>query len=416
MATSARRGISPQALGIDRQFPVVVLTGFLGSGKTTLLNRFLHHPATSNTAVIVNELGEVGLDHLLVHAPVDETVLLDNGCLCCTLRGDLSATLQELVARRVTGEIPPFERVVIETTGTADPVPMVQTLVDDEDVRPFFHLDGIVSALDALNAEQQLDHHFQAVKQVAVADRVLLTKPDLVNEATLARLTDRARGLNPGVAVDVVMDGEIDPARLLGSGSGPKSSRSADVESWLGEAACEAIARTRAASDPCDHEEDDGHHAHHHHGDAIRTFTVRRSIRVNPAGLKLWLDLLSVYQGPNLLRVKGILNVEGRPVLVNVVQHACHPPRTLDEWPDDDRSSRVVFITHGLDRARLETTLEALTFAPANRTGGTRLIDRGDYRRFTGILERFRGAGPARARRPSARVSGGFLTRRVAED
>ena len=141
-ATGARRGISPEALGMEGGFPVVVLTGFLGSGKTTLLNRFLQHPSTSNTAVIVNELGEVGLDHLLVHSPVDETVLLDNGCLCCTLRGDLSATLQTLVARRVTGEIPPFERVVIETTGTADPVPAVQTLVEDEDVRPFFRLDG----------------------------------------------------------------------------------------------------------------------------------------------------------------------------------------------------------------------------------------------------------------------------------
>ena len=409
MAMDARRGISPQALGIDRQFSVVVLTGFLGSGKTTLLNRLLHHPSTSNTAVIVNELGEVGLDHLLVHSPVDETVLLDNGCLCCTLRGDLSATLQELVARRVTGEIPPFERVVIETTGIADPVPMVQTLVEDEDVKPFFRLDGIVSVVDALNAEQQLEHHFQSVKQVAVADRVLLTKPDLVNDATLERLTGRVNALNPGVAVDVVMHGEIDPAQILGNESGLRAGRGADVETWLGESACEAIARARAASNVCDHSSDHGDHRehgehgdrgghgdhpHHHHGDSILTFSIRRAIRVHPAGLKLWLDLLSVYQGPSLLRVKGILNVEGRPVLINVVQHACHPPRTLDEWPDDDRSSRIVFITHGLERGTLEATLEALTFVPADRSG-ERLIDRGDYRRFTGIVERFRGAGPS---------------------
>ena len=401
MAMDAGRGISPEALGIDRQFSVVVLTGFLGSGKTTLLNRLLHHPSTSNTAVIVNELGEVGLDHLLVHSPVDETVLLDNGCLCCTLRGDLSATLQELVARRVTGEIPPFERVVIEATGTADPVPMVQTLVEDDDVKPFFRLDGIVGVVDALNAEQQLEHHFQAVKQVAVADRVLLTKPDLVNDATLERLTRRVNALNPGVAVDVVMHGEIDPAQILGNEPGLRAGRGADVESWLGESACEAIARARAAGDVCDHPSDHGDrgnhgnhgdHPHHHHGDAILTFSIRRAIRVHPAGLKLWLDLLSVYQGPSLLRVKGILNVEGRPVLINVVQHACHPPHALDEWPDDDRSSRIVFITHGLERGSLETTLEALTFVPAERSG-ERLIDRGDYRRFTGILERFRGAG-----------------------
>ena len=394
MATDARRGISPEALGIDRHVPVVVLTGFLGSGKTTLLARFLRHPSTSNTAVIVNELGEVGLDHLLVHSPVDETVLLDNGCLCCTLRGDLSATLQELVARRVTGDIPPFERVVVETTGTADPVPMVQTLVEDGDVKPFYRLDGVVGVVDALNGEQQLDRHFQAVKQVALADRVLLTKPDLVNETTLERLAGRVGALNPGVAVDVVLHGALEPARMLGNGPGSHAGRDADVESWLGESACEAVARARAASEACAHAHDDGDHAHHHHGDAIRTFSIRRAIRVHPAGLRLWLDLLSVYQGPSLLRVKGILNVEDRPVLVNVVQHACHPPRTLDEWPDDDRSSRLVFITHGLEQARLETTLEALTFVPATRSGA-RLVDRGDYRRFTGILERFRGAGPS---------------------
>ena len=393
-ATDARRRISPEALGMEGNFPVVVLTGFLGSGKTTLLSRFLRHPSTSNTAVIVNELGEVGLDHLLVHSPVDETVLLDNGCLCCTLRGDLSATLQALVARRATGEIPPFERVVIETTGTADPVPMVQTLVEDEDVRPFFRLDGVVGVLDALNGEQQLDHHFQSVKQIAVADRVLLTKPDLVNETALKRLAERVDRLNPGVAVDVVMHGELDPARILGNGPGAQAGRGADVESWIGEPACEAIARARAAGGACGHTAAEGDHAQHHHGDAIRTFSIRRAIRVHPAALKLWLDLLSIYQGPSLLRVKGIINVEQRPVLINVVQRACHPPRTLDKWPDEDRDSRIVFITHGLEKARLETTLEALTFVPAPRSG-QRFIDRADYRRFTGILERFRGAGSA---------------------
>ena len=395
-ATGARRGISPEALGMEGGFPVVVLTGFLGSGKTTLLNRFLQHPSTSNTAVIVNELGEVGLDHLLVHSPVDETVLLDNGCLCCTLRGDLSATLQALVARRITGEIPPFERVVIETTGTADPVPAVQTLVEDEDVRPFFRLDGVVGVLDALNGGQQLDHHFQSVKQIAIADRVLLTKPDLVNETTLKRLADRVGCLNPGVAVDVVMHGELEPARILGNGPDTRAGRGADVESWIGEPACEAVARARAAASTCGYTtaEGDHDHARHHHHDAIRTFSIRRAVRVHPAALKLWLDLLSVYQGPNLLRVKGLLNVEQRPVLINVVQHACHPPRSLDEWPDEDRDSRIVFITNGLEKARLETTLEALDFVPTPRSG-QRFIDRRDYRRFTGILERFRGAGPA---------------------
>lgn len=387
---TGRRSLSLQALGLSVTFPVTVLTGFLGSGKTTLLKQFLTHPQTHNTAVIVNELGEVGLDHLLIHSPTDETVLLDNGCVCCTLRGDLSATLQELVAARVEGRIPPFERVVIETTGTADPVPLLQTILEDSDVQPFFRLDGLITVVDALNGESQLDQHFQSVKQAAVADRIVISKPDLVDEPGLERLARRLQHLNPGVPVDVAAHGRMPPARLTGASLDPRYARGGDVEAWLSESACAALEKARAASAACDHEHGPDE-ASHHHADAVQTFSVRRDSVIHPAGLKLWLDLLSIFQGPRLLRVKGILNVAGRPVVVNLVQHASHPPESLDSWPGDDRDTRIVFITHGLQRADLESTLEALDFEPQVRAG-TKHIDAADYQRFTGILARFRGA------------------------
>ena len=219
-ATDAHCGISPEVLGMEGSLPVVVLTGFLGSGKTTLLARFLRHPSTSNTAVIVNELGEVGLDHLLVHSPVDETVLLDNGCPLLHAARRLERHLAGACRPPRHGRNPAVRAGRHRDHRHRGPVPMVQTLVEDGDVRPFFRLDGVIGVLDALNGEQQLEHHFQSVKQIAVADRVLLTKPDLVNETTLNRLKERVGTLNPGVAVDVVMHGELDPARLLAMARG----------------------------------------------------------------------------------------------------------------------------------------------------------------------------------------------------
>lgn len=388
-AVPQSRGFTREDLGLEESLPVTILTGFLGSGKTTLLTRLLKHEQSANIAVIVNELGEIGLDHLLVQSPVDETVLLDSGCLCCTLRGDLSATLQQLLARRVTGDVPAFERVVIETSGMADPVPLLQTLVADADVRPFFHLDSLVTLLDARNGPAQLDTHFQSVKQVAVADRVLITKSDLVSNEVVGQLTARIGALNPGVPVDVVLHGDVDPSMVFGLGLETRVHSGGEVEDWLNDAAREAASaarsKTKAHTDSHIHDQQ----IHHHHDDAILTFGFRSDKIVHPAGLKLWLDLLSVFQGPGLLRVKGLVNVEGRPVVVNTVQHVCHPPEALDEWPGNDRSSRIVFITVGLERAALESTLTALDFRPSGKSDGAR-IDTADYRRFTAILEGIR--------------------------
>ncbi|TFH47999.1 MAG: hypothetical protein E4H01_07185 [Lysobacterales bacterium] len=245
--------------------------------------------------------------------------------------------------------------------------------------------------LDALNGQQQMDTHFQSIKQIAVADLVLISKADLVNTAILDDLGSRINQLNPGVAVELVNQGSFDPSRILGAGFDAGGKRSADVDSWLSEAACEAVARARDAAAECRHHPSSGAHIHHHHDDAVQTFSVRHRGVVHPAGLKLWLDLLSVFQGPGLLRVKGIVNVEERPILVNFVQRACHPPLELDAWPSDDRSTRIVFITYGLEPEDLKTTLEALDFKPVRRQEN-KLIDPSDFNRFTGILARFRGS------------------------
>jgi G3E family GTPase len=290
---------------------------------------------------------------------------------------------------------------VIETTGTADPVPLLQTLVDDPQVRPFLRVDGLITVVDGRNANGQLDAHFQCVKQVAVADRVLISKADLVGPADISALERRILALNPGVDIDTVLHGEVDPALILEAAPALREERPATVEAWLSEDAVRAAERARAQGGRCegghDHEgaaahDHHHHHHHHHHHDDVGTFSVRHEAPVHPAGLKLWLDLLSVFLGPNLLRVKGLMNVDGTPVVVNLVQHVCHPPEELPVWPGASRESRIVFITRGVERAALESTLEALSFRPGAGLPPGRL-DPAAYARFTSIMERFRAPG-----------------------
>jgi G3E family GTPase len=392
--------ISLDDLGLERVVPVTVVTGFLGSGKTTLLSRLLAHSDIKNTAVIVNELGEVGLDHLLVQSPVDETILLENGCICCTMRGDLSATLQEMVARCVSGELPRLDRVVVETTGSADPVPLLQTLVEDVDVTNFYRFDGLVTVVDAFNGSQQLDVHFQSIKQAALADLVLFSKTDLVDGQVLDNLGSRIQRLNPGVKTGRVLNGEIDPQVILGIASPGRDSLNDGVDAWLSEAAHEAVTRVNLVAHQCDVESENDDHRHHNHNhnhdDAVNTFSVTRAGEIHPAALNLWLDLISVFQGPALLRAKGILNINGYPVLINVVQHVCHPPRELEVWPDDDRSTRIVFITHNLDQQSLKSTLSALDYMPSD-SAPQELFTQDDYRQFTNILENIKGVSTLEA-------------------
>jgi len=354
--------------------PATILTGFLGSGKTTLLNRLLSHEGMANTAVIVNEFGEIGLDHLLVETPDESMVLMDSGCLCCTILGDLVQTLQTLLAKRMTGAVPAFERVVIETTGLADPAPILHTLIADPDVTAYYRLDSVVAVVDAVNADSQFDTHFESVKQAAVSDRIVISKTDLAGEDTVSNVVARLAGINPGATIFQAVMGEIEPDRLFGADVVSVQARAGTISAWLGADA------------------HDSRHSHHH-DDGIRTFSVTRDRPIEAAGLELWLDLLASYRGPNLLRVKGLLNVAGKPVVVHAVQHLFHPPLALEAWPDGDRRSRIVFITHGIGRADIDATLDALDFKPEPPAGSGRL-DPSDYARFVSLVKRFEDPAP----------------------
>ena len=324
--------------------PVTVLTGFLGAGKTTLLNRLLRRPELAGTAVLVNEFGEIGLDHLLVEKLDDDTVLLNAGCLCCTVRGDLSRALRDLQPRVQAGEV---RRIIIETTGLADPAPIIHTMMGDPAIAVRYRLDGIVTVVDAVHAIGQLDEHEEAVRQVAVADRLVLAKTDLANPEAL---TARLHRLNPGAALLTADHGEINPEAILNLGLFDASGKITDVKAWL------------------DAEAFDQHHHDHHHHDVnrhdtrIQAFCLTYQEPLHWQGIGTCLEMLIGTRGENLLRVKGILNLVGqdRPVAIHGVQHLFHEPVLLPAWPEGDpRTSRIVFITRDLDRETVEMGLRA---------------------------------------------------------
>jgi G3E family GTPase len=357
--------------------PVSVLTGFLGSGKTTLLSRLLRHPGMADTAVIINEFGEIGLDHHLVEAADGEPVVMSSGCLCCTVRNDLVDTLRGLYLKRVRGVVPEFKRVVIETTGLADPAPILHTLMEDPVVETYYSLDSVVTTVDAVHGQSQLDAQPESVKQAAVADRLVLTKTDLASPDTVAQLQRRLGRLNPGAPLFAAVQGEIDPEQLFNAGLYNPETKSIDVRNWLRD---EAI----AASDPHGHAHGhDDHHGHgHDHGQPAPLDVNRHDARIRAHCLlldepldwdsfSLWLGSLASGYGDRLLRVKAILNIRGEPgpVAVHGVQHMFHPPARLPAWPDDDRRSKLVFITRDIERRFLEESLAAYRGDQAQRAG-----------------------------------------------
>jgi G3E family GTPase len=322
--------------------PVTLVTGFLGSGKTTLLAALLRRPELSETAVIVNELGEVGLDHHLLRRVDERTVLLSSGCVCCTLRGDLSDELRDLLDRSDAGEIPPFRRVVVETTGIADPTPIVNTLLTDPFVPHHYELDAVVATVDG-------QHGLcgpESVKQVAAADVLVLTKPDLADEDGLGGLERELAAINPVAPVLRCAFGEIDPQVLLDAAQPQVSDR--NLGSW------------RPGTAPDEHGDGDGHRDGNGHGHGVRAVVLELDEAVDWTAFGIWLTMLLHARGSDLYRVKGLLDVGGDgPLLVNGVQHAVHPPVHLDDWPEGERRSRLVVIGRGVDAAELTASLQA---------------------------------------------------------
>jgi G3E family GTPase len=310
------------------KIPVTVVTGFLGAGKTTLLKRFLASPEGQGTAVIVNEFGAVGIDDVLVRDSADETVLLGNGCVCCITRTDLQAALRRLVFDRERGTVPPFGRVVIETSGLADPGPILQTFSTDRALGGEFHIDVVLTVVDAVTGEASLGAAAEARKQVILADRLVISKTDLADAGTVERLTRHLQQLNPRASIDIAVSGALDPQRIVEPIAGERSGFVAEAE----------------------------------HSDGVTSFVIEPDKPIEWLGFARAMETLIALRGADLLRVKGILNVTGcqGPVLVQYVQHLAHPPVELETWPDENRNGRIVFITRNIPQQNVRDLFAAV--------------------------------------------------------
>ncbi|HEX2256123.1 MAG TPA: GTP-binding protein [Afifellaceae bacterium] len=345
----------------SNRLPVSIVTGFLGSGKTTLLNQLVRHPGMADTALIVNEFGEIGIDHALVDQAFENTVLMDSGCICCSIRGDLIDTIEDLFANAALGRIPSFSRILIETTGLADPVPIVHALAAGEEALGRCALDLVVTTVDGVLGAAQLAEHPEVESQIAVGDVILVTKSDIAEEETVRRLTRRIATVNPGIPVHRIEHGRIDPELLFAAG------------------------RRAGTVPPAGHNQEhthDGAHGHahdhdhgqepaaHRHG-TIQAQAVTAERPLSPVRLRRFLETLLSLRGEHLLRVKGIVAMEGedRPVVIQGVGAAFSPPATLPAWRDRPRRSELVFIFRGLDGAALEQAFRRMVLEemPADR-------------------------------------------------
>ena len=344
--------------------PVTILTGFLGSGKTTVLNSLLKLPDLKDTAVIVNEFGEVGIDHLLVEQAFENAVLLKNGCICCTVRGDIADTLATLWQQVEAGEIPSFSRIVIETTGLADPAPVAHTLMDEAAIDYACKLDGIVTTVDAVHILGQLQRQEEARKQVALADRILLTKTDMVKSEQQASVMQALRQLNPRAPVRVVLNGAAQAEDVFGLAPDPDTANS--FQQWL-----------MAPEEPDSHHDHDHDHEHHHdhshahghhHGDdpfrhdaEIGSVVVTSAEPLRLPALQAWLDSLLSLHGQDILRLKGIVRVqdEVRRLLLQGVQHVLHSPVWLEERPSYPARTEIVLITKGMSPSGIQESFAA---------------------------------------------------------
>ncbi len=340
------------------RIPVFVLTGFLGSGKTTVLNRLVHDPAMARALIIINEFGSVGIDHDLVTRSQEDTIIeMASGCLCCTIRSDLQRTLREAPSRFARDGKPWFDRVVIETTGLADPAPIIHTLLTDDAIAKLYVLDSVVTTVDATTAMTTFDTQQEAVKQAAMADRILLTKTDLAAPEETAAVVARLKRINPAAEPIVTINGEVEAALLLQAALFDPESKSSDVQAWL-----RAESYEQHAHEGHDHHHDHHHHHHHHdinrHDDRIRALCLTFDTPLSAEIFEGWLELITMMT--DVLRIKGLVNLADfdKPVVIHGVRHIFHHPVMLDAWPSEDRRSRVVFITYDVNEATLRAMLQ----------------------------------------------------------
>ena len=344
---------------IDERIPVTLLTGFLGAGKTTLLNHLINDPEAGRIAVIMNEFGAAGLDHDLIEASTEETILMQSGCLCCTFRGDIAKTLGKLMARKQGGELA-FDRIVIETTGIAEPAPIIHTLVVDQLMPHYYRMDGVVTVADAATGSGTLKSQTEAVNQIALADLIVITKTDLVSVAELASYQAQVSTINNSAQRIHADHGKVPTGALFGLSALREDAATKDIEAWVGKS--EKV----QSHDHGGHDHHHGHDQESHHGNQIRSASIEVSDPIPASVFDFWLDMLIAIKGPDLLRIKGIVHVEGMdwPFVFHGVQHIFDAPVPLKSWSGQDAISRVVVIARNMSNDDLDASLNMLRMKP----------------------------------------------------